>query len=508
MIVNKPKDACMSYLSNTSRYLLLTALISGCAQLPENQTQHAKATLGQTTDTMHIDLSNRHEKTLKNGLRVIVKEDHRAPVVMTQVWYKVGSTDEPKGKGGISHVLEHMMFKGTSKVSGDDFNRIVSRFGGSQNAFTSHDYTGYYQFYPASRLSLALELEADRMRGLVLKEKDFKAERQVVMEERRQRTDDNPRARAYEQFRYLAFSQAAQRQPVIGKMSDINNISLNDLTSWYNQWYAPNNATVVIVGDVSAAHAFAQTEKYFGQLKTRPTPTRPSVREPQQQGKRHKQVALPLPVPTLYMGFNVPSLATLSQPASVSKTKATAADANETDKTQDAYTLALLQYILDGGLSARLEKSLVRDKKLLASVGTHYDFLTRGDGLFFISATPSQGVTLEQAQTALTKEINALKDRPITAAEIKRAKTNYLTSLIYQQDNISAQARMIGTMATIGLDDRLLADLPKRMGDITEDQLHRVAKTYLTPDNLTTFYAVPDKQGPAKVKKNTVKKHR
>lgn len=429
---------------------------------------------------LSLDLSSRHEKTLANGLRVIVKEDHRAPVVMTQVWYKVGSIDEPAGKGGISHLLEHMMFKGTKKVSGDDFNRIVSRFGGQQNAFTSLDYTGYYQFYPASRLPLALELEADRMQGLVLTEKDFLAERQVVMEERRQRTDDRPKALAYEQFRYLAFSQAAQRKPVIGKMTDIESISLADLKNWYKTWYAPNNATLVIVGDVQAAQAFAAAEKYFGKLKAQTLPQRPSVQEPQKQGKRHKEITMPLPVPTLYMGFNVPSLRT-------SRTSLA-----NTNSQGDAYALALLFDVLDGGLSARLESKLVRKQKLLASIGTSYDLFSRGDGLFFVSAVPSKGVTLQQAQAAILQEINALKDQPIAAEEIARAKTNYVTGILYQQDSISAQARTIGALATIGLDDRLLADLPKQIGSISEQRLHEVAKKYLVADNLTTFYVLPE----------------
>lgn len=459
--------------------MISLSVLSGCSTLPTNTNSSSAA---KSNNSISIDMRGRHEMTLKNGLRVIVKEDHRAPVVMTQVWYKVGSTDEPKGKGGISHLLEHLMFKGTSKVSGDDFNRIVSRFGGSQNAFTSHDYTGYYQYYPASRLPLALELEADRMRGLILKESDVAAERQVVMEERRQRTDDNPRALAYEQFRYLAFSQAAQRKPVIGKMSDIESITLTDLQDWYNKWYAPNNATVVIVGDVKPEYAFAQVKKYFGGLKPQATPTRPSVLEPQNQGKRHKEIQMPLPVATLYMGFNVPSLASHKMDA----VKASAYN------PQDPYALALLQDVLDGGLSARLEKKLVREQKLLASVGTSYDLFRRGDGLFFISATPSKGVTLKQAETALLKEINALKTEKINSQEIERAKTNYLTGLIYHQDGISDQARTIGSFATIGLDDRLLATLPEKIGAVTERQLHDAAKKYLVDSNLTTFHVSPE----------------
>ncbi|MEJ6069212.1 insulinase family protein, partial [Psychrobacter sp. 16-Bac2893] len=217
----------------------------------------------QPSSALTMDMSGRHEYQLENGLKIVVKEDHRAPVVMTQIWYRVGSADEPLDKGGISHVLEHMMFKGTSNVSSADYERLIAKFGGVNNAFTSYDYTGYYELFPANRYPLALELEADRMKNLVFNEKEFVKEHQVVMEERRQRTDDNPLAKAYESFRLLALPNSPKGESVIGPMSELESITLSDLKDWYKTWYAPNNATLVIVGDVEPAEVLTQVKRYF-----------------------------------------------------------------------------------------------------------------------------------------------------------------------------------------------------------------------------------------------------
>lgn len=462
---------------------LLITLISACSSVKPQTPQPTLAPPNKvTTPKLTLSLANRYETTLANGLRVIVQQDHRAPIVMSQVWYNIGATDEPDGSqnnkalGGISHLLEHMMFKGTPTVSGEDFSRIVSRFGGSQNAFTSYDYTAYYELFPAKRLPLALELEADRMQNLQLNTDDFTKERQVVMEERRQRTDDNPNATAYEQFRYMALPNSPQGKPVIGAMKIIENITLDNLKQWYTQWYAPNNATLVVVGDVQADAVFKQAQRYFGDIPKRPLPARPSVSQPSFIGYREKILNLPVNVPTLFMAFNVPSLVTA-------------------DNKDTAYGLSLLSDVLDGGLSARFESRLVRGQELLASVGTSYDMFDRGDGLFFIQATPREGVSLDTAKNAILAEINALKDHPIQTDEITRAKTNALTGLIYHQDSIAGQAQLIGKLASIGLDDRLIANLPQKISQIDSQSLHQLAKTYFTPNNLSVMKVLPETQG-------------
>ncbi len=442
---------------------------------PDYQTMHQKVAPPDAPDTsaLTIDMTNRHEYELDNGLKVIIKEDHRAPVVMTQIWYRVGSADEPANKGGISHLLEHMMFKGTSNVSSDDYERLIAKFGGSNNAFTSYDYTGYYELFPANRLALALELEADRMTNIIFDEAQFAKEHQVVMEERRQRTDDNPLAKAYESYRLLALPDSPKGESVIGPMSELESITLPELKDWYQTWYTPNNATLVIVGDVEPAAALAEVKRYFGDLKARPLPKRPSVRQKGFRGYQQVESEQAVQVPVLFMGYNVPSLITAGQDSS------------------EAYALSLAQDVLDGGLSARLEQRLVREQGLLASVGTSYDLFDRGDGLFMIQATPREGVSLAQAQAAITTEIRKLATDPIDADEISRAKTNTLTGLIYAQDSMSGQARMIGSLQTIGLDDSLIARLPAKLDEISRADIQAVAKRYLVDDNLTVMYVVP-----------------
>lgn len=466
--------------------LALATTLAACQSTASKQTplaaKPAAATpaLQQSTidsaSPLAIDLSNRHEYQLPNGLKVVVKEDHRAPVVMTQIWYRVGSADEPIDKGGISHLLEHMMFKGTSNVSSDDYERLIAKFGGVNNAFTSYDYTGYYELFPANRLPLALELEADRMTNLVFSEAAFEKEHQVVMEERRQRTDDNPLAKAYESFRLLALPDSPKGESVIGPMQELESIELAELKDWYKTWYAPNNATLVIVGDVEPQEVLAQVKRYFGDLKPSTTlPKRPSVRQQGFRGYKKVDSEQAVEVPVLLMGYNVPSLLTA-------------------DNENQAYALSLAQDVLDGGLSARLESRLVREQGLLTAVGTSYDLLDRGDGLFLIQATPREGVSLAAAQEAIMSEIDKLATDPIHPDEISRAKTNTVTGLVYAQDSMAGQAQMIGSLQSIGLDDRLLASLPAKLDNVSVSDIQNASKKYLVKNNLTVMHIIPPKE--------------
>ncbi|MES1964514.1 insulinase family protein [Psychrobacter sp. AH5] len=465
--------ACALTLAATLTACQTTTMGSGS----ENKTATNTAISNDATSgssELEMDLSGRHEYQLANGLKVIIKEDHRAPVAMTQIWYRVGSTDEPVDKGGISHLLEHMMFKGTSNVSSDDYERLIAKFGGVNNAFTSYDYTGYYELFPANRLPLALELEADRMTNLLFNEDEFAKEHQVVMEERRQRTDDNPLAKAYESFRLLALPDSPKGESVIGPMAELESITLDELKDWYKAWYAPNNATLVIVGDVQPKEVLAQVKRYFGDLKPSPLPKRPAVRQSGFRGYQKVDSEQAVQVPVLLMGYNVPSLLTVG-----------AGNENQ------AYALSLAQDVLDGGLSARLEKRLIREQNLLTSVGTSYDLFDRGDGLFLIQATPREGVSLDEAQQAITAEIDKLATDPIDADEIARAKTNTVTGLVYAQDSMAGQARMIGSLQTIGIDDRIVATLPAKLDEISVADIHAASKKYLVKDNLTVMHIVP-----------------
>ncbi|MGM8884427.1 M16 family metallopeptidase [Psychrobacter sp. 1U2] len=466
------RTACVLSLSATLAACQTTTTAPSAAQTATPPVIDSE--VANSASDLQMDLSGRHEYLLDNGLKVIIKEDHRAPVAMTQIWYRVGSADEPVNKGGISHLLEHMMFKGTADVSSDDYERLIAKFGGSNNAFTSYDYTGYYELFPANRLPLALELEADRMTNLLFDEEAFAKEHQVVMEERRQRTDDNPLAKAYESFRLLALPDSPKGESVIGPMDELESIKLGELKDWYQAWYAPNNATLVIVGDVQPEAVLSQVKRYFGKLKPSQLPERPAVRQRGFRGYQQVDSVQAVKVPVLLMGYNVPSLLTV-----------------DSGNQNQAYALSLAQDVLDGGLSARLESRLIRERNLLTSVGTSYDLFDRGDGLFLIQATPREGVSLEEAQQAITNEIDKLMRDPIEADEIARAKTNTVTGLVYAQDSMAGQARMIGSLQTIGLDDRLLATLPAKLDEVSVADIKAASQKYLVKDNLTVMHIVP-----------------
>ncbi len=413
------------------------------------------------------------ETTLKNGLKVIIREDHRAPMVMTQIWYKVGSADESGNTLGISHVLEHMMFKGTSKVPNDEFTRISRIYGGSINAATFTNYTNYYQLYPKAYFPMALELEVDRMSNLLLRQQDFEPEIKVVMEERRQRTEDNPRSRAFERFKWISYPTSHYRQPVIGHMKTLNNIQLNDVKQWYKTWYTPNNAILVIVGDVESEQALLQVQKYFADTPSRVTPQRNDVHEFEHLGYRHMEINTDVQVPNLYMTWNVKSLASAINP-------------------QDAYALTIIRSLLDSGISSRLQDRLVRDRKLLTSVSVSYDPYNRGDSLFSISALPANGVSFEDAQKAIQAEVDALKTEDIPKHELERITTRFVSNLIYNQDSIAGQAKMIGNLEVNGLSYRLMDELPKYYENVSMSDIQRVANSYFIRENLSTLYLAPE----------------
>ena len=424
-----------------------------------------------------IAMNNTYETTLSNGLKVIIREDHRSPMVMTQIWYKVGSSDESGNTLGISHVLEHMMFKGTAKVPNDEFTRLSRIYGGSINAATFTNYTNYYQLYPKTYLPLALELEADRMSNLLLRQQDFVPEIKVVMEERRQRTDDNPRALAFERFKWIAYPTSHYRQPIIGHMKNLQSIQLQDVQTWYKKWYRPNNAILVIVGDVDHQAALLQIQKYFGDIPKAPTPPRNDVLEFEQLGYRHMELSAAVQVPNLYMAWNVGSLATAKNP-------------------QDAFTLTIIKQLLDSGITSRLEQRLVRNNKILSSVSVSYDPYQRGDSLFSISALPAAGVALSEAQAAIQNEVDMLKQDLINASEIERVVTQFVANWIYSQDDLAEQARTIGNLEVNGFSHRLIDVLPQHLQAITSQDLQRVAQSYFNKDRLSTLYLLPQSTTP------------
>lgn len=423
--------------------------------------------------SLHAAGAPADERQLANGLRVIVQEDHRAPVAMVQVWYRVGSSHEPPGLTGISHVLEHMMFKGTRELGPGELSRLVSRFGGEQNAFTSTHYTGYYQYIDKSRLPLAFALEADRMRQLVIDDNEFRKEIEVVKEERRMRVEDNPTSAAWEKFRAVAFLGTSTGQPVIGWPDDLANITAASLRDWYDTWYAPNNAILVVVGDVRSADVFAAAERQFGGLKSRRLPPVATPRTPVDPGLRELTLPTPTRVPTLVMAWNVPSLMT-------------AGAANN-----DAWALSVLAGVLDGGMSARFERELVRKRKVAASTGAGYSPLERGDGLFTVQVVPATGKKLDDARKAVQELLTELRSNPPSDAELNRVKAQVVAELVYDQDSLSGQAQIIGALASMGYDWRLKDRWADNIRKVTAADVQRVAKKYLVDDRLTVGRIVP-----------------
>ena len=406
------------------------------------------------------------EYQLENGLKLVVKEDHRAPVVVSQVWYKVGASYEHDGITGVSHVLEHMMFKGTDAHPPGEFSRIIAENGGRENAFTSKDYTAYFQRLEKSRLAVSFELEADRMRNLHLQDKEFQKEINVVMEERRLRTEDKPTALTYEQFIASAFVSSSVRIPTIGWMDDLENMELDDLQRWYQRWYAPNNAIVVVVGDVEPEAVLALAKKYFGPLKPEQiVPPKPRL-EPAQKGKRYIIVQAPAEVPYTIMGYKVPVLKT----------------ANE---SWEPYALEVLANILDGGDSARLTREIVRGSQIASSAGAGYDLYDRQAGLFLLDATPADSHSIGDVQQALFEQVQRLKDKPVTADELERIKTSVVSSNVYEQDSSFYQAMKVGQLEAVGLDWKLADSYVENIKAVTAEQVQAVASKYLLDRYLT-----------------------
>ena len=413
-----------------------------------------------------------HRYTLDNGLKVVLKQDRRAPLVMTQIWYDVGAKDEPLGKGGLSHLLEHMMFKDSQGITADEYHRLISHFGGSKNAFTGHDYTAYYELLPANQYPVALEIESNRMTKLIIKPNEVATEKNVVQQERRQRIESTPTAIAFEEFNRLAMPTSPKGLSVIGSASDIDGLTFDDLRQWYETWYQPNNAALILVGDFDVDTAKSQIAHYFGNLSAKPLPKRQHLREPSHTGYvRYTRHLDGLHVPSLIMAYKVPSLLTATQ--------------------DDAYAMSLFHDVIDGGLSARFESVLIRQQGLLSSISTNYDMFAQGDGLFMITATPKEGVSLEQAENAIHAMITDAATGGIGDAELRRAQNSLITGLVYANDSITGQANLLGMLTTLGLPIDTLETLPTKLAGIDKSTIQRAAQKYLSQDNLSVMYLYP-----------------
>ncbi len=413
-----------------------------------------------------------HEYKLANGLRVIVKEDHRAPTAVHMVWYRAGSMDEVSGTSGVAHVLEHMMFKATKTVKSGEFSRRVAAAGGRENAFTSYDYTAYFQQVPKAALAEMMRLEADRMSNLLVTESEFSQEIKVVMEERRLRTEDRPRALVAEALNAEAYFAHPYRRPVIGWMNDLINMSYVDARNWYQRWYAPNNALVMVVGDVKAEEVLALAKKYYGRIKARPLPERKPQLEPEQRGVRRLVVKAPAELPYLLMGWKCPVLRDVNQ-------------------DWQPYALEVLSGVLDGNESARLNQSLVRNSRVAGEVGASYDMTARGPGMCLIDGTPGSGKNAAELEAGLRAELALLVHDGVTEEELARVKAQVVASQVFKRDSIFGQAREIGRYETAGLSYRDIDRVLEGIKAVTAEQVRSVAKQYFVDDHLTVVVLDP-----------------
>ena len=423
-------------------------------------------------------LANVHEHQLKNGLKILVKEDSRAPVVVSQIWYKVGSSYEKEGITGISHALEHMMFKGTEKHAPGEFSRIIAENGGRENAFTGRDYTAYFQTMESSRLEISMKLEADRMRNLNLTEQEFIKEIEVVKEERRLRTEDKPRSFTYEVAMASAFQTGPYRHPIVGWMHDLDAMTVADLQVWYEKWYAPDNATLVVSGDVDAEQVFQLAEKYFGSVPASNKASLDLRPEVSQNGVKRVVVKRPAQVPYLFMGYKVPVLKT-------------AIDQPDTLEAWEVYALEVLASILSGGSSARFQSNLVRGKEVAASVGASYNLAARFNTLFNISGTPASGHTVIQLEEAINQEIAMLQDFLVSDEELARVKVQVVANDVYERDSIFYQAMVLGIFETVGLTWQEAEKYVDSVKAVTAEQVQMVARKYLQEELLTVASLEP-----------------
>lgn len=405
---------------------------------------------------------------LKNGLKVVLMEEHKAPVVTFQIWYRVGSRNETSGKTGLSHLTEHMMFKGTEKHGKGAFSRIVAKNGGTENAFTGNDYTAYFENFAADRIDLSLELEADRMQHLLVDPDEFELERSVVMEERRTRTDDDPYAYLIENLYAIAFLVHPYHAPVIGWMSDLQNLVRDDVFAHYKKYYVPNNATIVVIGDFFTDDLLPKIKAHFEEIPKGPEAPQTVSPEPEQMGARRAFIRREAQLPFVFVGYRTPNHA-----------------------HPDTYALTVLSSLLSSGKSARLYRSLVYDQQIALEAGGYYNGLTTDPELFYLYATAQPDKDPRLLEDAIDKEIARLQSEPVTAKELEKAKRQIAAQHILASDSNFYRAMQIGTAETVGAGYGYVLDFIDNIQKVSAEDIQRVAETYLIEDRKNIGLLIP-----------------
>ena len=414
--------------------------------------------------------------TLANGMTLIVKPDHRAPTAVNMLWVRVGAMDEVDGTSGVAHVLEHMMFKGTVDLKVGEFSRRVAALGGRENAFTSQDYTSYYQQIPANRLEDVMKLEADRFARNQWPDEEFKREIEVVKEERRLRTEDDPRSLLQEALNAAVFQASPYRRPIVGWMSDLDAMTAQDVREFYRRWYVPANAAIVVAGDVDPAQVRQLAEKYYGAIPARAVPTRKPRDEPLQVGMRRLEFKAPAEQPYVMLAFKVPKMVSF----------------DTTPANDDALALTVLASVLDGYSGAQLERALARGSNRVADVvGAANGLWGRGPQLFTLEGAPVPGKSPEQLEAALRAEVARVARDGVSEAELSRVKTQWIASEIYKLDSVMNQARELGDQWIQGLPVDAVDRVIQRLRSVTSAQVQSVAARYFSDDQLTVAILRP-----------------
>lgn len=415
--------------------------------------------------------------TLGNGMEVVVIPDHRAPIATHMVWYKVGSADEPPGKSGIAHFFEHLMFKGTTNHAAGEFDRAVAEIGGNNNAFTSYDYTAYFETVPADALEQMMAFEADRMRNLVLSDEVIATERDVVLEERRSRIDNDPSALLDEEVSATLWQNQPYRIPVIGWMQEMKQLNRADAQAFYDRYYTPNNAVLVVAGDVEEEAVKAMAERTYGKVARGPDlPPRERPVEPEQNTKRTVTLSdQRVSVPSFSAQWVVPSYSTA--------------------EPDEAEALDLLAEILGGGVRSRLYQELVVKQRIAVSTGASYSGTMLDDTSFAVYGAPVGQAALEQVETAVTREIARIADEGVTADELESAKKRFVRATIFARDRQTAMANILGSTLATGGSVRDIEEWPGRIEKVTPEQIKTAAARYLVPSRSTTGYLLPRAKG-------------
>jgi zinc protease len=407
--------------------------------------------------------------TLSNGMTLIVKPDRRAPTAIQMVWVRVGSVDEVDGTSGVAHALEHMMFKGSKNLKPGEFSRRVAALGGRENAFTTRDYTGFYQQIPTDKLEQVMRLESDRFASNQWPDDEFKREIEVVKEERRMRTDDQPRALLGEQQNAAVFTASPYHRPVVGWMSDLEAMTPGDVRDFFKRWYVPSNAAIVVAGDVDVAQVHALAEKYYGSIPARALPARKPRTEPDQRGVRRVEFKAPAEQAYVSLAFRMPQL-----------------DIDKFGSDSDIYALEVLSAVLDGYPGARLDRALTQGPNRVADdAGAYSGFVGRGPQLFVLEGVPAAGKTPEAVEAALRAEVAKIAREGVGAAELARVKTQWVASETYKLDSVMAQARELGGNWVQGLPLDASPRIIEKLQAVTAEQVQAVAARYFGDDQLT-----------------------